>query len=117
MEILSLTLIVTTTMFKIFHLLKHMLRMFHLPMNIRSLHLHFDELFTLLTNTGVDLEIIGLSETKYTVDSPSAKNTDIPGYKFYNTPSQSAAGGVGIYVKSSTKVAKRIDLSISTFNF
>jgi len=86
-------------------------------MNIRSLHLHFDELFTLLTNTGVDLEIIGLSETKYTVDSPSAKNTDIPGYKFYNTPSQSAAGGVGIYVKSSLRVAKRIDLSISTFNF
>ena len=89
--------------------------LFH--MNIRSLHLHFDELFTLLTTTGADFEIIGLSETKETVESSLAKNTDIPGYKFYNTPSQSAAGGVGIYVKSNLKVAKRIDLSISTLNF
>ena len=96
--------------------------LFH--MKIRSLHLHFDELFTLLANTGADLyrsqvslKIIGLSETKGTVDSPLPTNTDIPGHKFYNTPSYSAAGGVGVYEKSSLKVAKRIDLSTSKFNF
>ena len=89
--------------------------LFH--MNIRSFHLHFDELFTLLANTGADFEIIRLSETKDTVDSPLSTNTDIPDYKFYNTPSHSAAGGAGRYVKSSLKVDKRIDLSTSTFNF
>ena len=83
--------------------------LFH--MNIRSFHLHFDELFTLLANTGADFEIIRLSETKDTVDSPLSTNTDIPGYKFYNTPSHSAAGGAGRYVKSSLKVDKRIHLS------
>ena len=76
-------------------------------MKTRSLQLLFDELFTLITNTGADFEIIGLSETKDTVDSPISTNTDIPGYKFHNPPSQSAAGGVDIYVKSSLKADKR----------
>ena len=74
-------------------------------------------LYTLLTNTGIYFEIIGLSETKNTTYSTISTNTDIPGYKFYNTPSQSAAGGVGIYVKSNLKADVRIDLSTSTFDF
>ena len=86
-------------------------------MNIRSLHLHFDELFTLITNTGAAFEIIGLSETKDTIDSPISTNTDIPRYKFHNAPSQSAAGGVGIYVKSSLKADKGLDLSTFTSDF
>ena len=40
------------------------------PLNIRSLHLHFDELFTLLANTGTVFEIMGRSETKYTREFP-----------------------------------------------
>ena len=52
-----------------------------------------------------------------TVDSPISRSTDIPGYKFHNTPSQSAAGGVGTYVKSNLKADKRLDLSTSTSDF
>ena len=86
--------------------------LFH--MNMKSLHLHFDELFTLIVNTDADFEIKALSETKDTVDSPISTNADIPGYKFHNTPSKSAAGGVGIYVKSILTADKRLNLSTST---
>ena len=88
-----------------------------LHMNIRSLALHFDELFNLLGCTDIDFQVIGLSEIKDSVDSPISANIDIPGYKFHHTSSQSAAGGVGIYVKSLLKANKRLDLSINTCDF
>ena len=88
-----------------------------LHMNIRSLSLHYDELFTLLGSIGIDFQLIGLSEIKDSVSSPISTNIDIPGYKFHHTSSQSAAGGVGIYVKSDLKANKRLDLSISTCDF
>ena len=37
--------------------------------------------------------------------------------KFHHTPSNSAAGGVGIYVKSDLKTNKRDDLSITNNDF
>ena len=88
-----------------------------LHMNIRSLSLHFDELFTLLGNIGINFHLIGLSEIKDSVDSPISTNIDIPGYNFHHTSSLSAAGGVGIYVKSNLEANKRLDLSISTCDF
>ena len=88
-----------------------------LHMNIRSLPLHFDELLTLLGNIGIDFQLIGLTEIKDSVDSPISTNIDIPGYKFHHTPSQSAAGGVGIYVRSNLDANKRLDLCSSTCEF
>ena len=91
------------------------LSLFH--MNIRSLSLHHDEFHSLLTNLNTDFKVIGLSEIKVSVDTLIRDNIELPGYKFHHTPSNSAAGGVGIYVKSDLKANKRDDLSFVNENF
>ena len=91
------------------------LSLFH--MNIRSLSLHHDEFHSLLTNLNTDFKAIGLSEIKVSVDTLIRDNIELPGYKFRHTPSNSAAGGVGIYVKSDLKANKRDDLSFVNENF
>ena len=83
----------------------------HILLHIRSLPLHFDELLGLLSNIDIDFKVIGLSEIKLPKDVPIRLKTDIPGYKFHHTSSNSASGGVGIYVKSNLTVDKRDDLS------
>ena len=86
-------------------------------MNIRSLSLHHDEFHALLSNLNIDFQVIGLSEIKVSNDAPVATNINLPGYKFHHTPSNSAAGGVGIYVKSNLTASKRDDLSFSNDDF
>ena len=66
-----------------------------------------------MTNLNTDFKVIGLSEIKASVDTPISDNIELPGYKFHHTPSNSAAGGVGIYVKSDLKANKRDDLSFT----
>ena len=88
-----------------------------LHMNIRSLPLHLDELLTLLEHLSIDFQVIGLSEIKDSLESPIVSNIEIPGYKFHHTPSKSACGGVGIYVKSDIKADKRDDLSLCCSEF
>ena len=86
-------------------------------MNIRSLPLHLDELLTLLEHLSIDFQVIGLSEIKDSLESPIVSNIEIPGYKFHHTPSKSACGGVGIYVKSDIKADKHDDLSLCCNEF
>ena len=69
-------------------------------MNICSLPLHHDK----------------LSEIKLSRDAPTL-NIDIPSYKFYHTSSISAAGGVGMYIKSNLTANKREDLSFCNDDF
>ena len=88
-----------------------------LHMNIRSLPLHHDELLGLLSNIDIDFKVIGLSEIKIPKDVSIRFNIDIPGYKFHHTSSNSASGGVGIYVKSNLTVNKRDDLSFCDNEF
>ena len=89
--------------------------LFH--MNIRSLSLHYEEFYALLCSLKIEFQVIGLSEIKASVNAPINSNINLPGYKFYNTVSHSAAGGVGIYVKSDLTSNKRDDLSASTVDF
>ncbi len=91
------------------------LSFFH--MNIRSLSLHHDELQALITSLKANIQVIGLSEIKASFNVPIKTIIDLPGYKFHFTPSQSSAGGVGIYVKSELTANKRDDLSISNADF
>ena len=44
-------------------------------------------------------------------------NTNIPGNKFHHTSSNSATGGVGVYVKSNLTVDNRDDLSFCDNEF
>ena len=91
------------------------LSLFH--MNIRSLSLHHDEFHFLLTNLNTDFKVIDRSEIKASVDTPISDNIELPGCKFHHTPSNSAAGGLGIYVKSDLKANKRDDLSFTNDDF
>ena len=86
-------------------------------MNIRSLPLHYEELHALLSSLKTEFRVIGLSEIKVSTNVPLKSNVDLPGYKFYHTPSHSAAGGVGIYVKQNLAANKRDDLSVSDVDF
>ena len=91
------------------------LALFH--MNIHSLSLHYKELHALLTTANFEFQVIGLSEIKASNDAPLKSNIGLPGYKVYHTTSFSAAGGVGIYVKSNLTAYTRDDLSTSDIDF
>ena len=84
---------------------------------IASLIVHHDELQTLLQNLHIDSDTIGISEIKANLDSVCSINIDIPGYKFYSTPSKSEAGGVGINVKSDLNLKRRPDHSTNRHDF
>ena len=58
-----------------------------------------------------------MSEIKTSLDSKNKTNNELPGYKLYETPSHSSAGGVGIYVKSNLTANRRDDLCISDRDF
>ena len=78
-------------------------------MNIVNLSLHHDELCFVLSN--LNTVVIGFSEIKASVHAKIADNIELLGYPFYYTPSFSAAGGVGINVKSDFKTNEMDDLS------
>ena len=88
-----------------------------LQINLCSLPLHHDELFGLLSIIDIDFEVIGLCEMKLPKDIPIRLNTNIPGYKFHHISSNSASGGVGIYVKSNLTFNKRDDLTYCDNDF
>ena len=79
--------------------------------------LHYEDFYALLCSLKIDFQVIGLSEIKASVNAPIKSNINLPGYHFYHTVSHSAAGGVGIYVKSDLTTNKREDLSVSTIDF
>ena len=70
-----------------------------------------------MTNLSSDFKVIGLSEIKASVDTPISDNIELFGYKSHHIPSNSTAGGVGIYVKSDLKANKRDDLSFTNDDF
>ena len=87
---------------------------FHL--NIASLSKHFDELGDLLALLNCKFSVIGISETKSLTDSETKspletdKDFAIPGYKKFFTPTESAKGGVALYVSLEFVYKPRKDL-------
>ena len=67
--------------------------LFILHTNIRSLSLHFDDL-VLCGQTTKSIDIIGVSETRHSMQNGDLGNIDIEGYKFYKTMS------LGLYIKN-----------------
>ena len=61
--------------------------------------------------------IIGLSETRLINNKDSLINTDIPGYTLISQPTNSSAGGVGLYVKQDLNYTLRTKLSLSNSDF
>ena len=73
--------------------------LFHL--NITSLSAHYDELLLLLSSFSLSVDVIAISESKEQIDCGFLKNVNISGYTMHSTPTESSAGGVALYVKSS----------------
>ena len=86
--------------------------------NIRSLRANFDSLTNMLSELNYyPCTIIGLSETILINNKDSLINTDIPGYTFISQPTNSSAGGVGLYVKQDLNYTIRTKLSLSNSDF
>ena len=80
--------------------------------NIRSLAKYFKLLHDLLYCVDNIPDVIAVTETR--INCNSSANIDLPNYKFYNTDSQTVAGGVGIYISSSLNAIHRSDLSFKS---
>ena len=79
-------------------------------MNIASLGLHKDELEAALSLLDIEFDIIAITETKIIKNVTPIFDINIPGYKPYQTPTESPKGGVIIYVKNGIDVKRRTDL-------
>ena len=69
--------------------------------NIISLSKHFDELKSLLSATKIPFDIIGLTESKQSIDKDFLTNVKINDYQLHIQPSKSSCGGIAIYIKKS----------------
>ena len=91
------------------------LSLFH--MNVRSLSLHFDELFSTLATLKTNFDVIGVSETWNSFENPIKTNVEIPGYSYFPVQSHSQNGGVALYVKSGLAPTPRPDLGKDSTSF
>ena len=85
------------------------LSLFH--MNTVSLYKKIDEIRELTSSLKNPLKCIGISETRLTHNS--ILNVDIPNYNFYHKPSNTSAGGVGMYIHNSINATIRHDLNLN----
>ena len=82
--------------FEIFKTEKKQFSIIHL--NIASLSLHKEELESVLTMLDFKFDVIGISETKILKDINPNYDISINGYNHFSTPTESAKGGVILYV-------------------
>ena len=84
--------------------------MFHL--NINSLSFHFDELESLISKSKNDFQIIGISETRLQKTQETTTNIQLENYNIEHVPTESANGGVLLYIKKAINYKLRPDLMI-----
>ena len=82
--------------------------MFHV--NTRSLSKNFDQLKNVLSAVETKFDVMGITETKQQVEKGFITNVDLDGYCVYTQPSNSNAGGVGLYVNNKLDHLERNDL-------
>ena len=81
--------------------------------NISSLNQNMDKLVKLIAEINFTPDIIALTETRITEIVNKDLYPSIPNYSFYNVPSLTSAGGVGIFLRNSLKFSLRKDLCCS----
>ena len=84
--------------------------------NLRSLSGHLDELQLLLNALKLQFDVIGISESKEQ-ESGFLTNVNLCGYVLHSQYSNTAAGGVVLYVKDNLDYLIRDDLSIREDEF
>ena len=83
-----------------------------LHMNIASLGKHKEEFETSLQILNYDFGIIGLSETKIIRNICPNFDKSLPGYKYFDTSTESSMGGTILYVNNKFNSVPRNDLEI-----
>ena len=86
------------------------LSLFHL--NISSLPKHIDELEHLIYSSGLNFDVLAISESRVLRNTNTISNINFAGYSFESCPTVSSTGGTGIYVKNSLSYTPRPDLQI-----
>ena len=84
------------------------LSFFH--MNISSLGKHKEELETALNILNYKFDIIALTETMLRMNNNPNFDISMPGYKCYNTPTESSKGGSILYIQNKYNSMPRNDL-------
>ena len=69
-------------------------------MDISSLSYNFDQLYTLLSETNVSFDVIGITETRLEKQTLRTTNIDIIGYNLEHTPTEASCGETLLYVKN-----------------
>ena len=86
------------------------LSLFHL--NICSLPKHIDDLEHLIYSSGLNFDVLAISESRILRNTNTISNINFAGYSFESCPTVSSTGGTGIYVKNSLSYTPRPDLQI-----
>ena len=81
-------------------------------MDISSLSYNFDQLYTLLSETNVSFDVIGITETRLKKQTLRTTNIDIIGYNLEHTPTEASCGGTLLYVKNKLNYISQKDLNI-----
>ena len=79
-------------------------------MNIDSLSFHFDELENLISKSKNDFQIIGISETR--LKESQETNIQLENFNIEHVPTESANGGVLLYIRKAINYKLRPDLMI-----
>ena len=86
--------------------------------NVDGLECHFDDLQYVLSDSSLDFNVICISETSQKKDTDFMKNVSLQNYKNpYTTGSNTAKGGVAIYVKETHETIERYDLNTCNLEF
>ena len=80
--------------------------------NANGLESHFENIHQFITSSNTNFDVINITETSQKVDEYFKQNISIDGFNSYFTPSNTAKGGTGIYVKSSYNSFERSDLNV-----
>ena len=85
--------------------------------NIRSLSKHINEFKTVLSMSKVKFDVAGITESKQQIGKDFIVNVDINGYHMYKQPSESASGGVVIYVNDELNYSRLEEFSVTENDF
>ena len=83
-----------------------------LDVNARSLSKNLDSIREIIQHMPTEHDVIGITETKIN-QYCDVSSLSLPGYNFFHVNTMISAGGVGVYVKTSSLFSARNDLLIS----
>ena len=86
------------------------LSVFHV--NTAYLGFYFDQVYEILSNSTVNYDFIGISETRIKRYATPTQNTEIPNYEHVDCETESTKGGVRLYISDKHNFRERNDLKM-----